>query len=85
MEFVDYYPGCILVIADLQCKGSVNMSDDGWWRFKTINKPLSPEQKSMIVDKLKELNKPLEEATQEILKNLTQGTNEIHIPTKDAH
>jgi hypothetical protein len=71
MEFVDYYHGCILVIADLQCKGSFNMSDDGWWRFRSTNKPISPEQQLTIDQKLRELNKPLEEATLIHLKNLT--------------
>jgi hypothetical protein len=71
MEFIDYYPGSILVIADLQCKGSLNMSDDGWWRFKTTQKPLSPEQKTTIADKLKELNEPFEQSTLSHLKNLT--------------
>jgi hypothetical protein len=71
MKFIDYHPGCILVIADLHCKGSLSMSDNGWWRFKTTNKPLSPEQKLTINQKLEELNKPWEEATLIHLKNLT--------------
>ena len=71
MEFIDYYPGCIIVITGLHYLGSLKMHDDGWFRFSTNGNNLSSEQKLIIDNKLKELNKPLEEATQEILKNLT--------------